>query len=287
MTKLILHLNHIEETNPRLLIDSFNYSRKQITLNKSSQSQFHEIHLISNGNATIKLDDALLECKINSCIFLSPGKWREVLSCSDDIQVKVLIFSESFLTDFFHDQLFLYRFHYFYNKTTPSILDVDDKDNEIFYAIFNTIKKETKDTGFDSIHYLRSMLYYLLIALNRIYRRTYNISYELLNNTQLSIFKKILDSKIREYKFVGDYAHEMGISTSQLNAITTKYLGKNAGSIIRELRIAEAKRLILYTDLDIAEVANLLNFSEPSNFNRLFKTTTGLSPAQFRRNRLK
>jgi AraC-like DNA-binding protein len=54
-------------------------------------------------------------------------------------------------------------------------------------------------------------------------------------------------------------------------------------SLIHELRIKEAKRLLRETDLNVAEIAFKLGYATPSHFNREFKSREGMTPTAFRR----
>jgi AraC family transcriptional regulator, transcriptional activator of pobA len=59
--------------------------------------------------------------------------------------------------------------------------------------------------------------------------------------------------------------------------------GKNALSYINERLLQEAKSIILFTELDIAEIAYHLNFSDPANFGKFFKKHTLQTPLEFRK----
>jgi AraC-like DNA-binding protein len=44
----------------------------------------------------------------------------------------------------------------------------------------------------------------------------------------------------------------------------------------------EAKRLLVYSTLSGSSLSSLLGFSEPTNFVKFFRRTTGTTPQQFR-----
>jgi AraC-like DNA-binding protein len=45
----------------------------------------------------------------------------------------------------------------------------------------------------------------------------------------------------------------------------------------------EAKTLIQFTEMDIAQIAYQLNFSDPTNFGKFFKKQTGMTPLGYRK----
>ena len=54
---------------------------------------------------------------------------------------------------------------------------------------------------------------------------------------------------------------------------------------IVELKIEEAKRLLLLTDKPIAQISEYLGFSSQSYFQNVFRKMTGLTPNTFRSER--
>lgn len=267
-----------------ILIDCFLLSEMDDNLLEDfpSKTDMHEIYFVKNGSGNLKIDSEIISFNAGSIIFLPPGRWKQWINASEDLDAYILIFKEEFISNYFNDQLFLYRFHYFYNEASPSYLNCNENEREECRHVLHKIKKEVNHIGIDSQHYLRSLLYHLLIVLNRKYKRDFNVTTELLNDSQATIFKQLLEERIKKLTQVNDFAKAMGISRTQLNLIAKKSFGKNAGLIIKERRISEAKRLIIFTNKDIAQIAHELNYSEASNFNRTFKSVTGITPAKFR-----
>lgn len=62
--------------------------------------------------------------------------------------------------------------------------------------------------------------------------------------------------------------------------------GSTFKSLVNDLREAFAKRYLANHKLTIKEIAYLLNYSEPSAFNRSFRKWTGLSPKEYRKEKL-
>ena len=46
--------------------------------------------------------------------------------------------------------------------------------------------------------------------------------------------------------------------------------------------IAQAKNLLIHSDLEIKEIAYTLGFNYPQYFNRAFKQSVGITPGEFR-----
>jgi AraC family transcriptional activator of pobA len=52
--------------------------------------------------------------------------------------------------------------------------------------------------------------------------------------------------------------------------------------ILRRRLMLEAKRLLLYSNMTISEVAYFLGFDDPAYFSRVFRQDEGVSPRGFR-----
>ena len=67
-----------------------------------------------------------------------------------------------------------------------------------------------------------------------------------------------------------------------LPAIGRDLAGQPALQIMHERQLLEAKRLLTYTGMTIYEISEMLGFSDPTNFTRLFRRRVGISPKAFR-----
>ena len=67
----------------------------------------------------------------------------------------------------------------------------------------------------------------------------------------------------------------------------SKYFKKASGmtfsNLVRRLRIANACRLLDQTDSPISEISTAVGYGNLANFNRQFRTETGVTPTEYRR----
>ena len=59
--------------------------------------------------------------------------------------------------------------------------------------------------------------------------------------------------------------------------------GLTYGTLIDEVRFAEAKKLLLESGLRVEDVAVSVGFSDQSNFTRMFRRVGGLTPRAYRK----
>lgn len=243
---------------------------------------FHEILFLTEGKGVFRLDDENINFKRGTILLLPPHKWRQWYVIQDKFDGYFLIFEEEFISSFFNDALFLYRFHFFYNKTTPSFVQTDSATFNKMIENLNEIKIELKGLRNDSNHLLRSLLYYLLIKINRIYEEHFNLKEEHFEDVLALRFRRQLEKHITKKKKVSEYADMLQVSRSHLNKILKKYYGKNCSQIIKERLTTEIKKALLFSDKSISEIAYELNFSEPGNLQRFFKKMTATTPRDYR-----
>lgn len=99
----------------------------------------------------------------------------------------------------------------------------------------------------------------------------------------VSDFKKMVYKNFKEKKTTKDYAEELSITPNYLNSVVKAYLGKSAGTVIKNRVILEARRLLSHTDLSVRQISLELGFTDNSHFGKYFKNSTGDTPETFRK----
>lgn len=246
------------------------------------QADFYEIIFFNHGNGYLELDNQKINIEDNTIIFISPFQNRKWFIDETKINCHFLFFKDDFLSNFFSDKLFSFKLQYFYNKTNPLFIDIDKIQLLKFQEIFQDIVLELQHFKSDSEHIIRSLLYFILIKLNRFYSAKYMISTETENNVVSIQFKQLLQKEIRNNRNVDFYAHKIGISRITLNKSVKKQFGLTTSQMIDGFLLSELKSLLLYTNKTISEIAILVNYSESNHLTRFFKHQTSLTPTEYR-----
>ncbi|MFO0997237.1 MAG: AraC family transcriptional regulator [Alphaproteobacteria bacterium] len=82
---------------------------------------------------------------------------------------------------------------------------------------------------------------------------------------------------------VGTLARDAGLSISIFHQRFREAVGQSPGDYLAERRLDHAARLLVASDLSIAEIALLTGFSEQSALTRSFRRRRGTTPARLRR----
>ncbi|MEM7655311.1 MAG: AraC family transcriptional regulator [Bacteroidota bacterium] len=246
-------------------------------------TDFFEVLIFQKGNGYLQLDTDQIAVQDSSFIFLSPYQKRQWQVVQKDIKGFFLIFERDFLANFFADHLFVYRLQYFFNRKVPTYLIPNERLFPFKHDIFDEIFHEIHHYRKDSEHLLRSILYYILIKLNRAFCGFHQLETDTIQNHLAFRFKEELEQHIRELQRVEEYAQRLGISRITLNRAVKEQFGQTASQMIKDRLIYEIKTELMYTHQTVAEIAYGLRISEPNNLIRLFKAKTGLSPIAFRK----
>lgn len=94
----------------------------------------------------------------------------------------------------------------------------------------------------------------------------------------------LVENEFRNKK-ASEYAKELQISSRTLNDIVKKNANMTTSDYINSKIIYEAKRLLLFSDLSIKDIAYKLDFIDIGYFSRFFKSKVGQSPFYFRENK--
>ncbi len=149
--------------------------------------------------------------------------------------------------------------------------------------IVSDIQLEYKEDDSLKEEMLRLHLKRFIIACTRMARNKYAI--EPGNESAFYLFRKfviLVDENFKEMKKVGDYAQLLNRSPKTLANLFSLYKLPAPLKIIQERIEAEAKRLLLYSNMNAKEIAHILGFEEISSFSRFFKRISGKTITEFR-----
>ena len=95
-------------------------------------------------------------------------------------------------------------------------------------------------------------------------------------------FCALLEENFSRAWKVSDYAGQIGLSAPHLTRICRTVLGAPPNTLVQQRRLLEAKRLLEYTALSVAEIAHRSGFRDAAFFSRTFKSSVGMPPNEYR-----
>lgn len=82
---------------------------------------------------------------------------------------------------------------------------------------------------------------------------------------------------------IGELCGELGVSRTQLHRKLKALTNKSTSQVIRMIRMQEAKRLLLSTNMNISEVGYAVGYGNPSHFTQEFTKEVGEAPSFFKK----
>ena len=270
----------------QLLMDvrAFENITENYFLEELHTTNFFEMFVFENAQGQIDLNGHSLKVTDQTIFFISPYQKKRCSINVAGVKGFHLVFKDDFFSNFFDDKIFSYRLQFFYNSEYPQFLKLTSQEFSAIKVPLQDMVTEIKNFQNDSPHIMRSLLYFTLSKLNRLYSKQFKISSDTQSNTVVYKFKERMEEHIRQLHTVKEYAELLDISRHQLNAIAKSYFGKTAKQIIQNRLLQEIKIELQYTNKTINEIADHLNFSEANNLTRFFTKHESISPKHYRGN---
>lgn len=123
----------------------------------------------------------------------------------------------------------------------------------------------------DTYNLIVSVLYYLLVIINRAYAQTYRLPVEVPKNNYAFKFKDLLEKHIRTTQRVQEYADMLRVSRITLNNSVMAQFGVSAIHLLKQRLLEELKNELLFSNLNVSQLADEFHFSDPSHLMRFFK----------------
>lgn len=242
---------------------------------------FYQIVLFTEGSGTHSIDFEKFQVVPHQVYALAPGQIH-TWEFEAETDGYILNFNESFFTAICHNPNFVQEFPIF-NPVSESPVNILEAEccGEI-HALMKKILEEFESDGAFKQEILRGMLLQLLVKLSRQLPRNSQSGISRHQLTVLRNFERLIETNFREKRLPRDYAEMLFITPNHLNALVNAVIGKPAGELIRDRVVLEAKRLLVNSDYNISQIADVLHFEDNAYFTRFFKKYTGVSPEVFR-----
>jgi len=243
---------------------------------------FHDILLVTQGRGHLLLDGERQDAAPGIVLFSLPGQVRE-WRITGRLDGACVFFAEAFVADTFSDAHFLDRFSYFRPGRPSGALHLAPAERREFMRCFAAMQHEIARRRKDASQSLRAGLYQALVLLDRWYVAQHGESGDAPSNRFVGRFLRLVDRDFARRHRVGDYAARLGVSPGHLNVLCRVHARRSAGASIRARLVAEARKLLLHSELTAAEIGQRLGFDDAAYFARFFRRETGVAPGEFRR----
>jgi AraC family transcriptional regulator, transcriptional activator of pobA len=156
-------------------------------------------------------------------------------------------------------------------------------DLEIFELLWRVFGIELASRDNLQLEMLRMLLKRWIILCIRVFKRQMQI--QELDNGKVQLvreFNYLVEQHYRKLHDVQSYAALLHKSPKTLANIFSKFDDQTPLQAIQARLLQEARRLLMYTEQPIKEIAYSLGFEDIQAFSRFFSNKTGQSPTAFR-----
>ena len=254
---------------------------KACTIDHNHQQNTYTIYWIQEGKGTYNIDFERYNFDNNVLFFLSPGQVFTV----DNEQIKTA-YKLTFKRDFYciqtHDQEVACNGILFNNIYETPFVKPCEKDTKKLNFILESLIEEFQQKETAKYDMLQAYLKQFIINSVRVKQENHNIK----EDTETRLFKDfslLVEQNFRTLHSVTDYANRLGISPKSITKHFQKLGSKTPSQFIKTRILLEAKRLLIYTDKTVKEIAFELGFNDPAYFTRFFTKTILKSPLQFKK----
>ena len=95
--------------------------------------------------------------------------------------------------------------------------------------------------------------------------------------------QRFLEKNFSKKLALGVVGKKFDLKEKALDALMRKHFGMGFTDYVVSLRVSEAKRLLLTTDLGMRDIARKTGFKDQSYFTKVFKSRIGSTPTEFRK----
>lgn len=286
MKKIPIYNYYRHKYGQELLVDVIDIDKMKPDIKNTPVyiTTFYSIIMFTEGDEEIAVNERTVKAYPGVVVCSRPG---EMWKWNPDTQLKGLhlLFEEEFLLSFFNDPLFLSKLPYLQpNRSSPFLLPSNALCKRIAQLYKNIHDEICNPTIKKDQHILRAMLYEVLMLFNRVP----SLSPLSMPMDELPIiryvtqFQQLVEHDFRIQHDVEYYADKLCITSNYLNKVVKQTLGMTTKQFILTRIMTEAKRMLDYTSLSVAEISQQLNFDASTYFVRLFHRVEGVTPSQYR-----
>src|SRR5215203_3170991 len=260
-------------------------SSGNIKFPKNYLQHFHTHILCNRGRMNFVFNEKRYSAKTGEFVFWFADSQLRDVTFSKTFRADVLFVEKEFLDNNIPDQSWSIDV-ILHSKANP-ILHLQDKDKVKVVSNFSLLYHRYLESGhlfYNEILQLQMQLF--LFDMWHIFANEYERRKRTVESGSLyEQFMQLVHEHCMEQREVQFYAHHLHITAKHLNYVCKQNTDVTASEWIQRYAKERIILLLKNKDLNIAEIADKMEFSSRSFFTRYVKKLLGVTPSEFR-NRL-
>lgn len=241
---------------------------------------FYHLVLFTKGGGFHSIDFNHFNVHPFQIYFMIPGQVHS-WNFEGEMRGYVVNFSELFFRSFLLNPDYLDSFSFFDGDSSNNVLVIGNEIQPNIVGLFEELLVQAGKAKFRE-DLIRVLLLHIFLLVEQSNAQDKKLSARNQQNPLIRNFQRLIEKNFVNIKQPGAYAELLHVTPNHLNALCKEHLSLQAGAVIRNRIVLEAKRLLINLDFTVSEIAYKLNFSDNSYFTRFFKKETGVTPEVFR-----
>lgn len=167
------------------------------------------------------------------------------------------------------------------------LIELTPRAAERLVKLFADIEEEYRFPSWGQGDAIAAYLLLVLVAANRMSAAIELSPRNGRRSALLERFMIMVETNYAERWTIDRYVEALGTTAYLLNSACREGLGSSAYVVLQARIVVEAKRLLLFTTLSVTQIAFTLGHDDSAHFIRLFRANTKISPAAWRREKLR
>lgn len=200
-------------------------------------------------------------------------------------KINLIRFNRPFYCILDHDDEVSCKGLLFFGATQLPIITLPAEEIEKYEILWRMLSMEMDSKDNLQLDMLQMMIKRLLILCTRVYKSQENYTkLETISSDVIREYNFLVEEHFRTKHTVSEYADLLFKSPKTLSNLFAKLGEKTPLEYIKERILLEARRLLMYTEKPIKEIAYELGYEDIQSFSRFFKKHEQISPSDFRKN---
>lgn len=168
------------------------------------------------------------------------------------------------------------------------LISLDDRQQNFVEMLLHTMETEYQKNNLRETSYIKLTLLQLLLFLNDCKPNRQDAALSELTNTQKLMFEILghINNHYAEELTLETVSAKYYLSTYYFSRTFREATGFHFVEYLNNVRIKEAKKLLLHSDSTINDIASAVGFHSTTHFGRVFKQITGCSPSAYKKKEL-
>ncbi len=165
------------------------------------------------------------------------------------------------------------------------IISLEPQEQKFVETLLHIMETEYYRNGQRENAYIKLTLLQLLLFLNTCSPSQADEALEKINTTQKTIFEIIgyINNHYAEEISLEKISEQYFLSTYYFSRTFKEITGFHFIEYMNNVRIKEAKKLLINTNLTVNEIATFVGFKSSTHFGRVFKQIEGVSPSLYKK----